>query len=80
MDSRLSQNLFNHFVIFHLEIPGAVVEVREHLHPPKVVKGDDKGKVDYCLFIEFESKIEREIYIFSSQADKYTYFSSLEFT
>ena len=45
----------------------------EHLHPPKVVKGDDKGKVDYCLFIEFESKIEREIYIFSSQADKYTY-------
>ena len=54
MDSRLSQNLFNHFVIFHLEIPGAVVEVMEHLHPPKVVKGDDKGKVDYCLFIEFE--------------------------
>ena len=66
MDSRLSQNLFNHFVIFHLEIPGAVVEVMEHLHPPKVVKGDGKGKLDYCLFIEFESKIERERYIFKS--------------
>ena len=57
--SRLSQNLFNLFVIFHLEIPGAVVEVMEYLHPPKVVEGSDKGKVDSCFLIETESKIPK---------------------
>ena len=57
--SRFLQNLFNLFVIFHLEIPGAVVEVMEYLHPPKVVKGDNKGEMDSCLFIEIESKIPK---------------------
>ena len=57
--SRLRQNLFNFFVVSHLELPRAVLELVEYLHPPKVVESGSKGKMDSCLFVEVTSEIPK---------------------
>ena len=55
--SRLRQNLFDPSMIFHIELLGAVLEPMEYLHPPKVVEGGYKGKMDTCLSVELPGEV-----------------------
>ena len=57
--SRLRQNLFDPSMILHIELLGAVLEPMEYLHPPKVVEGGSKGKMDSCLSVEVTSEIPK---------------------
>ena len=56
---RVCQNLFNPSVVSHLELSCTVLELVEYLHPPKVVEGGSKGKMDSSLFVEVTSKIPK---------------------